>query len=141
MLRFVVRRLILLAPILFGLSLLIFGWIRALPGSPAEALLGEHSTPAAVTQIRHQYGLDKPLYTQYWDYLQTLAHGNLGTSIVSQRTITYELGHRFPATIELALAAMVVAILLGIPIGVIAAKRYGTLFDHVSLVGSLIGIS
>jgi peptide/nickel transport system permease protein len=141
MLRFVVRRLLLLVPILIGISLLIFGWIRALPGSPAESLLGEHSTPQAVASIRHQYGLDKPIYVQYWDYVQTLAHGNLGTSITTQRTITYEIGHRFPATFELALAAMLFSILVGVPIGFFAAKRYGSAFDHLSLVGSLIGIS
>src|SRR5206468_11485185 len=67
--------------------------------------------------------------------------GNLGTSITTQRTITYEIGHRFPATVELALAAMFLSILVGIPIGFFAAKRYGSVFDHLSLVGSLIGIS
>ena len=141
MLRFVVRRLILLVPILLGLSLLIFGWIRALPGSPAEALLSEHSTPQAVQQIRHQYGLDQPLYVQYGHYLDTLVHFNLGVSITTQRTITYEIRHRFPATVELALAAMVFSIVVGIPVGFLAAKRYGSLFDQASLVGSLIGIS
>ena len=141
MLRFVVRRLLLLVPILIGVSLLVFGWIRALPGSPAEALLGEHATPQAIAQIRHQYGLDQPIYTQYWHYLQTLLDGNLGTSITTQRTVTFELGQRFPATVELALSAMVFAILIGIPIGFFAAKKYGSIFDQLSLVGSLIGIS
>jgi peptide/nickel transport system permease protein len=141
MLRFVVRRLLLLLPILFGVSVLVFAWIHALPGSPAESLLGEHATPQAIAQIRRQLGLDKPIYIQYWDYLQTLVHGNLGTSITTQRTVTYELGHRFPATVELALSAMVFSIVVGIPIGFFAAKRYGSVFDHLSLVGSLIGIS
>jgi peptide/nickel transport system permease protein len=141
MLRFVVRRLLLLVPILLGLSILVFGWIHALPGSPAESLLGEHATPQAVAQIRHQYGLDKPITTQYWDYLQTLLQGNLGASIATQRTVTYEIGQRFPATVELALSAMLFSILVGIPIGFLAAKRYGSVFDHLSLVGSLIGIS
>ena len=141
MLRFVVRRLLLLVPILIGVSLLVFGWIHALPGSPAEALLGEHATPQAIAQVRRQYGLDKPIYVQYWNYVKTLAHGDLGTSITTTRTVTYELGHRFPATVELALAAMLFSIVIGIPIGFFAAKRYGSVFDHVSLVGSLFGIS
>src|SRR5213079_1524604 len=102
MLRYVVRRLLLLVPILIGLSILVFAWIHALPGSPAESLLGEHATPEAVAQIRHQYGLDKPVYVQYWDYLQTLGAGNFGTSIATTRPVTFELEHRFPATIELA---------------------------------------
>src|SRR4051794_21687596 len=126
MLRFVVRRLLLLAPILIGVSILVFGWIRALPGSPAESLLGEHATPQAVAQIRHQYGLDKPVYVQYWDYLKTVGTGNLGTSIATTRTVTYELGHRFPATVELALTAMFFALILGIPLGFLSAKRYGS---------------
>jgi peptide/nickel transport system permease protein len=141
MLRFVVRRLLLLIPILFGLSILVFAWIHALPGSPAESLLGEHSTPQAVAQIRHQYGLDKPVYVQYWAYLKTILSGNLGTSIATTRTVTYELGHRFPATVELAGAAMLFALTFGIPLGVLSAKRYGSWFDRSSLVASLIGIS
>ena len=141
MLRFVVRRLLLLIPILLGVSILVFAWIHALPGSPAESLLGERATPQAVAQIRHQYGLDKPIYVQYWDYLKTVGSGNLGTSIASTRTVTYELGHRFPATVELALAAMLFALFFGIPLGFLAAKKYGSWFDRASLVGSLIGIS
>jgi peptide/nickel transport system permease protein len=141
MLRFVVRRLLLLVPILLGLSILVFGWIHALPGSPAEALLGERATPEQVTRVKHQYGLDKPLYVQYWRYLDTTLHGDLGTSIASTRTITYELKHRFPATVELALAAMFFAIVVGLPLGFFAAKEYGSWFDNASLFASLIGIS
>jgi peptide/nickel transport system permease protein len=141
MLRFVVRRLLLLVPILAGVSILVFGWIHALPGSPAEALLGEHATPEAIQRVRHMYGLDKPIHVQYWNYLKTLADGDLGTSITTQRTVTFELGRRFPATAELALAAMFVAMLAGIPLGFLAAKRHGGWLDHGSLVGSLIGIS
>jgi peptide/nickel transport system permease protein len=141
MLRFVVRRLLLLVPILIGVSILVFSWIHALPGSPAEALLGEHSTPEAVARLRHQYGLDKPIPEQYWNYVKTLAHGNLGTSITTQRTVVYEIRHRFPATVELALAAMLFSIVVGIPLGFLSAKRYRGVLDHVGLVASLIGIS
>jgi peptide/nickel transport system permease protein len=141
MLKFVVRRLLLLIPILIGLSILVFLWIRALPGSPAESLLGEHATPEAVAQIRHQYGLDQPIYEQYWHYLETIGSGNLGTSIASTRTVTYEIEHRFPATIELALAAMIFAIGVGVPLGFLSAKKYRSGFDHAGLAASLIGIS
>jgi peptide/nickel transport system permease protein len=140
-LRFIVRRLLLLVPILLGLSILVFAWIRALPGSPAESLLGERATPQLVKQIRHTYGLDRPLYVQYWRYLDATAHLDLGTSISTARTVTFEIKHRFPATVELALAAMIFAVVFGIPLGFLAAKRHGTLFDHASLVASLIGIS
>src|SRR6266576_3371834 len=84
MLRFVVRRLLLLVPILLGLSILVFGWIRLLPGSPAQALLGERATPETIAQIRHQYKLDRPLYDQYWGYLQTIAKLDFGVSISSR---------------------------------------------------------
>ena len=141
MLRFVVRRLILLVPILIGLSLLVFFWIRALPGSPAEALLGERATPESIAQARDQYGLDDPLYVQYWRYVQTVGSGDLGTSIASHRPITEELRERFPATIELAFLAMLFATLIGVPLGFFAAKRHGGVFDHSSLFLSLIGVS
>ena len=141
MLRFVVRRLLLLVPILIGLSLLIFVWIRALPGTPADALLGERATPQAVADFRQRYGLDRPLPVQYWDYLKTTASGELGTSVASHRPVTTEIRERFPATIELTGAAMLFAISFGLPLGLLAAKRYGRAVDHASLFVSLIGIS
>jgi peptide/nickel transport system permease protein len=140
-LRFVVRRLFLLVPILLGLSILVFLWIRALPAGPAQSLLGERATPETVRQIEEQYGLDEPLHIQYWSYLKTVATGDLGTTIRSRRPVTDELKERFPATIELTMAALIFAITLGVPLGFIAAKRYGTWIDHSSLVLSLLGIS
>src|SRR3954451_1265823 len=141
MLRFVVRRLLLLVPILLGVSLLVFVWIRALPGTPAQSLLGERATPELIKQVNHQYGLDQPIYRQYWKYVDQTAHFKLGTSITTSRTVGFEIRNRFPATVELAVAAMLFAVVLGIPLGFMAAKRYGTWFDHASLVTSLIGIS
>ena len=141
MLRFVVRRLLLLIPILLGLSLLVFFWIRALPGSPATALLGERATPEAIVAINKQYGLDKPIYEQYFAYVKQTAGGNFGTSQTSRRPVTTEFTERFPATIELALCAMFFSILLGLPLGFLAAKRYGSSLDHFSLFASLLGIS
>jgi len=142
MLRYVVRRLLLLVPILLGVSILIFFWIRALPGNPASSLLGERSTPALVKEYKQRYGLDRSIPVQYWDYLkETVVHLNLGVSISTRRTVTFEIGQRFPATIELALMAMIFAIGVGIPLGFFAAKRHGGAFDHLTLIGSLIGIS
>jgi peptide/nickel transport system permease protein len=141
MLRYLVRRLLLLIPILFGVSLLIFFWIRALPGGPAESLLGERATPQLVEEYRHRYGLDKPVYVQYWAYLKTTLSGDLGVSIADRRRVTYDIRQRFPATVELAIAAMVFAISIGVPLGFLAAKRHGGFFDNFSLVFSLIGIS
>ena len=141
MLRFVVRRLLLLVPILLGLSILVFIWIRALPGSPAQALLGERATPATIRQIDHQYGLDQPIYVQYWRYLEQTAQLQLGTSITTRQTVLTEIGQRFPATFELAFAAALFAVSVGVPLGFFAAKRHGKAFDHFSLGLSLFGIS
>jgi peptide/nickel transport system permease protein len=140
-LRFTVRRLLLLVPILIGLSILVFLWIRALPGSPAQALLGERATPAAIAAIRREYGLDKPLHVQYFSYVRSVLRGEFGDSVTSRRPVVEEFKQRFPATIELALAAMFFSTFLGIPLGFIAAKRYGSWVDQGSLVLSLLGIS
>ena len=141
MLRFVVRRLLLLVPILIGLSILIFAWIHALPGGPAQSLLGERATPALVQAYRERYGLNKPIPVQYWAYLKETVRGDLGVSVASHRRVSFEIGQRFPATVELAVAAMIFAILVGVPLGFFAAKSYGGVFDQLTLVGSLIGIS
>src|SRR5918996_4902504 len=104
MLRFTIRRLLLLVPILIGLSILVFLWIRALPGNPATTLLGERATPAAIAAIEEQYGLNDPIYVQYGRYLHTLAQGDLGVSVISRRPVVDEFEQRFPATIELAVS-------------------------------------
>jgi peptide/nickel transport system permease protein len=141
MLRFTVRRLLLLIPILIGVSILVFFWIRALPGGPASALLGERATPEAVAAIEHQYGLDQPIYVQYGKYVEQLATFNFGTSQSSRQAVTTEFRQRFPATVELAIAAGLFAIIFGIPLGFVAAKRYQGVVDHASLIVSLVGIS
>jgi peptide/nickel transport system permease protein len=141
MLRYIVRRLLLLIPILFGLSILVFFWVRALPGSPISSILGERATPQLIQQYKERYGLDEPVYKQYVKQLRAWAHADFGTSIATHRTITYEIKQRFPATVELAVAAMIFAISIGVPLGFFAAKKYGGLFDHASLFISLIGIS
>jgi peptide/nickel transport system permease protein len=141
MLRFVVRRLLLLLPILFGLSIIVFFWVRALPGSPAEGLLGERATPELIAAYRERYGLDEPIYKQYWAQLKSWSNADFGTSAASHRQVTDEIKDRFPATAELALAALFFAVSLGIPLGFFAAKNYGGLLDHASLFISLIGIS
>ena len=141
MLRYVVRRLMLLVPILLGVSILIFFWVRLLPGGPAESLLGERATPELVAAYRERYGLDEPIYKQYIKYLKATVQGDFGVSVASHRKVTDEIKQRFPATIELAIGAMLFATLIGVPVGFLAAKRYGSVFDHASLFVSLIGIS
>jgi peptide/nickel transport system permease protein len=141
MLRFVVRRVLLLLPILIGLSILVFLWIRALPGSPATTLLGERTTPEAVAAIEEQYGLNEPIHEQYWAYAKNWLQLDFGNSITSRRPVVEEFRQRFPATIELALAAMLFSVLIGIPLGFLAAKKYGSWIDQSSLAASLLGIS
>jgi peptide/nickel transport system permease protein len=141
MLRFVVRRLLLLVPILLGLSILVFLWIRALPGSPATTLLGERATPDQIAAINEQYGLNKPIHVQYFAYLGQVVRLNFSSSITTRRPVLDEFRQRFPATIELAMAALMFSIGVGVPLGFIAAKRYGTWLDHSSLAASLLGIS
>ena len=141
MLKYITRRLILTIPILIGVSVIAFLFVHALPGSPADALLGERGTPEAERQIERELGLDKPLYVQYMRYMRNLLSGDLGTSTRTRRAVTEELGQRFPATFELAISAMLLAILVGVPLGFVAAKRYQGVVDNASLVASLIGIS
>jgi len=141
MLKFVVRRLLLLVPILLGLSILVFLWIRALPGSPATTLLGERATPDQIAAINDQYGLNKPIHVQYFAYLGQIVRLNFSSSITTRRPVLDEFRQRFPATIELAMAALIFSVMFGVPLGFIAAKRYGTWVDHTSLAASLLGIS
>lgn len=141
MLRFAVRRLLLLVPILFGLSILVFLFVRALPGGPETALLGERSTPERAAQVRSAYGLDRPVYVQYGSYLGRVARGDLGTSIQTQRPVSEELSRRFKATVELALTAIAFAVAVGIPLGYVAGRRPGGWIDGLSTVGSLLGIA
>jgi peptide/nickel transport system permease protein len=140
-LKFTVRRLIQLIPILIGLSILVFVWIRTLPGGPAEALLGERATPEAVARVRALYGLDRPIWQQYVTYVGSVVRLDFGQSVVSRRPVVTEIGERFPATIELTIAAMIFAVGIGIPLGFLAAKRYQRPIDHLSVAGSLLGVA
>jgi peptide/nickel transport system permease protein len=140
-LRFVVRRLLLLVPILLGLSVLLFAWVRALPGGPAQALLGERATPDAVARLNQLYGFDRPVLEQYLAYMSRVVRGDLGTSTTTRQPVTEELARLFPATIELAVFALVIAVGLGIPLGYVAARRHLTWVDSGAILASLIGVT
>jgi peptide/nickel transport system permease protein len=140
-LTFAVRRLLLLVPILVGLSVLVFLFVRALPGGPETALLGERATPERIAEVRETYGLDRPLYQQYLTYVRRVSEGDLGVSVINRQPVTDEIGRRFPATVELAGTAIVLAVGVGIPLGYLAARRQGSWVDNASTVGSLVGIS
>jgi peptide/nickel transport system permease protein len=139
-LRFTIRRLLLLVPVLFGLSLLLFAWVRALPGDPARALLGEKATPESIAAVNAQYGFDKPLLTQYLSYTGRLLQGDFGSSPRTGLPVLGTFLERFPATIELSLAALLFAVVLGIPVGYLAATRAGGWLDRIFVAGSLLGV-
>ncbi|MDT0533367.1 ABC transporter permease [Micromonospora sp. DSM 115977] len=140
MFRFIVRRLLQLIPTLFGLSLLLFIWLRRLPGGPETAILGERGTPEMRAQIRRNMGLDEPILVQYGRFVRRLIRLDLGTSTSTKRTVVTEFVERFPGTVELSVTAMLIAVGLGIPLGYLAARRRGRMLDHLSVGGSLIGI-
>ncbi|MBB5789212.1 ABC transporter permease [Jiangella mangrovi] len=141
MLKFAVRRLLLLVPILLGLSLLLFVWLRALPGGPAQALLGERATAESVARIEELYGLNEPWYVQYWKFLSAAVRLDFGNSANTNRPVTEEMMRTFPATFELATAALIFAVGIGIPLGYFAAKKYGSWLDNLSVSGSLLGVA
>jgi peptide/nickel transport system permease protein len=141
MLKFTVRRLLQLVPILIGLSILVFVWVRALPGGPANALLGERASAESIELIREELGLNRPVWVQYFSYMGRVVQLDLGTSISSRRPVLTEINERFPATVELSVAAMVFAVGVGVPLGFLAAKRYQEWLDQGSMVGSLLGVS
>ena len=141
MLRVIGKRLALLVPTLLGLSVLLFAWVRALPGGPATALLGDKATPEAVAHINEVYGFDRPLLEQYVVYTGQLLRGDFGASIVTGRPVVEEFLTRFPATLELSLVALVFAVGIGVPLGYVAARHRGRLLDHSSVVLSLLGVT
>ena len=142
MFSFIARRLGLLIPTFFGVTLLTFALIRLIPGDPVEVMMGERRVdPEMHAQAMERLGLNKPLYAQYLDYIGQLAQGNLGESLRSRESVWREFLTLFPATVELALAALLFAGTLGLVAGVVAALKRGSLFDHGVMGISLTGYS
>ena len=141
MLSYAVRRIALTIPVLLGVATLVFALIHLVPGDPAEAMLGESAPAADLQDLRAKLGLDQPLGVQYRRYLTGLVTGNLGLSFRYQTPVAREIGRRIGPTAQLALAAMVVAILIAIPLGVIAALNRGRAIDHAAMTLSLLGVS
>ena len=139
--RFLARRLLLAIPVLLGVATLVFALIHLIPGDPVRTMLGESASEESVIELRSRLGLDRPLYQQYADYLKGLAHGNLGTSLRTNEPVASALAARIPATAELAAASMIVAIVIAIPLGILAAVRAGTFVDHLATTLALVGIS
>ncbi|MFD0199659.1 MULTISPECIES: ABC transporter permease [Saccharothrix] len=143
MLRYTIRRLIQLVGVVLVLSLLLFAWLRALPGGPVSALLGERSTPEKREALTKQLGLDQPIFVQYLKFMGRALSGDFGVSTgVQPGDAALDIFlQRFPATLELSFLAILIAIALGIPLGYLAAKRRGGWFDNLSVAGSLLGVA
>lgn len=138
---YIFRRLLTVIPTLLGVLLAVFLMVRLAPGDPAQLLAGEFATPETLADIRQRFGLDQPWYTQLGLYTLNVLRGDLGESVRTRKPVTYELSQYFPNTIRLTLGAMLIALLIGIPAGIIAAIRPGTIFDLLAMLGALIGVS
>jgi peptide/nickel transport system permease protein len=138
---FLARRLLLTIPVLFGVATLVFSLIHVIPGDPAQSMLGEAASQADIAELRGRLGLDRPLLVQYGGFLGGLIRGDLGTSMRTGEPVSAQIGARMPATVELAIAAMVVAIGVAIPLGMAAAVWRGTFVDHAAMTTALAGVS
>ncbi len=141
MTRYLMKRILLLIPTLLGVSILVFSIIHLIPGDPAVAMLGQHATPQAVAQLRKQLGLNRPLYIQFGKFMEGVLTLNLGRSIQTNEPAFQEVLHHYPATIELAFTAMLIAILFSFFLGVTAACFPNTWIDYAVNIFSLTGIS
>ncbi|MEP7205685.1 MAG: ABC transporter permease subunit [Casimicrobiaceae bacterium] len=142
MIGFLLRRVALIVPTFLGVTLLAFALIHLIPGDPVENLSGERGMdPERRLRLLHQFGLDKPLWAQYLDYLRQLLHGDLGTSLTTHEPVLREFVTLFPATVELAFFAMLFAVVLGLPAGIVAALKRNTVADYAVMGASLTGYS
>ena len=142
MFAFFLKRLATLIPTVIGITLVAFGLIRLIPGDPIEVMMGERRLdPEAHAALVHRMGLDQPLPVQYWDYISKLAHGDLGQSLVSREPVSKEFAVLFPATVELALSALLIAVTLGLLLGMMAALKRGTLLDQGVMGVATVGYS
>ena len=141
MLSYIIKRVLGVIPVLLCVSMLVFGFLRLIPGDPALIMLGERATEENIARVREQLGLNRPVYEQYLTFLGNALRGDLGRSVLRQEPVAQEILRRFPATIELALAAMLIAVVVGIPAGVLSAVRRGSWFDSSSMLVALTGVS
>jgi peptide/nickel transport system permease protein len=141
MVRFVVDRVVRLVLVLVAITVVSFLFMHAIPGDPVALRLGEHASAIEITNMRAQLGLDKPWFVQLVLYLAAVAHGDLGRSVFDAQPVAAKLGQYFPATVELTLGAMLFAVVVGIPAGVVAAVRHRSALDALTMSGVLLGVS
>ncbi len=141
MYQYILRRLLLTIPVVIGVSIIVFGIIRLLPGDPARALAGVQATPEYIEQVRDRYGLNEPIYVQYGKFVAGAVTGDLGTSVFSRRPVTTEISERFPRTLLLASVSLVIATIVGVSAGIISATRRNSVFDNTSMFVALVGVA
>ena len=141
MIKYIIRRLVLLVPVLFGVSLATFVVMHLFTTDPAAMILGQHATVEKMAAVRQELGIDKPIHVQFVDYLSHIVQGDLGKSVITKTSITDELMKRFPATVELAIVAIIIASIIGITLGVISAVKQNSIYDYGAMVTALMGVS
>jgi peptide/nickel transport system permease protein len=139
--KYIVRRVLLLVPVMLGVSFVVFTIMFFTPGDPAKIMLGERAPAEEVALLRTQMGLDDPFHIQFFNFVKNAVQGDLGRSLVTKRPVAAEIWSRFPATLQLSAAAVLIAILMGIPIGIISATKQYSAFDMISMVIALLGVS
>ncbi|MDQ0252938.1 peptide/nickel transport system permease protein [Evansella vedderi] len=141
MFRFVMKRLLMLIPVLIGVSLIVFTLMQLTPGDPAQIMLGPQASQEDIENMREQMGLNEPIYVQYFKFLFGIVTLDFGRSIQDGQAVITKIFEHLPATLKLTFAAMVVAIAIGVPVGIISATRQYSFFDHTSTIGALVGFS
>lgn len=141
MLRYVIKRIFLLIPILLGMTIIVFSMLHLAPGDPIDLIVGPNVTPEVRENIRHQYGLDRPVAVQYVSFVKRLLRGDLGQSILQHKPVAEIILEKFPVTLELGLTSLVISFLIAVPIGVKAAVKRNTVTDYGSMSLSLVGMS
>ncbi|WP_312117044.1 ABC transporter permease [Brevibacillus reuszeri] len=141
LLSYSIRRVLMLIPVLLGMSIVVFSIIRAIPGDPALTILGEKASPKAIEDLREVLGLNNPWYIQYFDYLKQIITGDLGVSLHSGTSITQEIGPYLAATTELTIVSMLFAVIIGVNAGILSAWKQNSWFDYCAMLIALIGVS
>jgi len=141
MYRYIIRRLLLLIPVMLGVSFIVFTIMFFTPGDPAKIMLGERAPQAEVAALRTQMGLDDPFIVQFFNFIRNATRGDFGRSLVTRRPVAEELFARFPATLQLAASAVLIAVAIGIPVGILSAIKQYSFFDGAAMTLALVGVS
>lgn len=142
MLRFLAKRLLLIVPTFIGITIIAFAFVRVLPGDPVLLIAGERGvSPERYQKLMQDFGYDLPLWQQYWNYLVGIFQGDFGTSITTKRPVIKDFFTLFPATLELAIFATLFAVIIGVPAGILAAVRRGSILDQLTMGTALVGYS